>query len=240
MEREKNENTIRMIQELTDAAGASGFEDEVILTAKKYGEEFAQTEEDCLRNLYLYRRKNTGNKPVMMLDAHSDEVGLMVHSIKPNGTLRFVTLGRWTDQALPASKVLVRNRYGKYIPGIVASKPPHFMTPAERQAGGSTDIQSLVIDVGAVSKEDAVENFGIRIGEPVVPDVSFTYDEQHDIMMGKGFDCRIGCAALIETMRRLAEEELAVDLVGVLSSQEEVGERGVRVEIGRASCRERV
>ena len=42
MEREKNENTIRMIQELTDAAGASGFEDEVILTAKKYGEEFAQ------------------------------------------------------------------------------------------------------------------------------------------------------------------------------------------------------
>ena len=39
MEREKNENTIRMIQELTDAAGASGFEDEVILTAKKYGEE---------------------------------------------------------------------------------------------------------------------------------------------------------------------------------------------------------
>ena len=73
MEREKNENTIRMIQELTDAAGASGFEDEVILTAKKYGEEFAQTEEDCLRNLYLYRRKNTGNKPVMMLDAHSDE-----------------------------------------------------------------------------------------------------------------------------------------------------------------------
>ena len=235
MEREKNENTIRMIQELTDAAGASGFEDEVILTAKKYGEEFAQTEEDCLRNLYLYRRKITGNKPVMMLDAHSDEVGLMVHSIKPNGTLRFVTLGRWTDQALPASKVLVRNRYGKYIPGIVASKPPHFMTPAERQAGGSTDIQSLVIDVGAVSKEDAVENFGIRIGEPVVPDVSFTYDEQHDIMMGKGFDCRIGCAALIESMRRLAEEELAVDLVGVLSSQEEVGERGVRVAVNKVA-----
>ena len=109
------------------------------------------------------------------------------------------------------------------------------MTPAERQAGGSTDIQSLVIDVGAVSKEDAVENFGIRIGEPVVPDVSFTYDEQHDIMMGKGFDCRIGCAALIETMRRLAEEELAVDLVGVLSSQEEVGERGVRVAVNKVA-----
>ena len=90
-------------------------------------------------------------------------------------------------------------------------------TPAGTVAEYATDIQSLVIDVGAVSKEDAVENFGIRIGEPVVPDVSFTYDEQHDIMMGKGFDCRIGCAALIETMRRLAEEELAVDLVGLFT-----------------------
>ena len=60
MEREKNENTIRMIQELTDAAGASGFEDEVVLTAKKYGDEFARTEEDGLRNLYWYRRKIQG------------------------------------------------------------------------------------------------------------------------------------------------------------------------------------
>ena len=53
--------------------------------------------------------------------------------------------------------------------------------------------------------------------------------------MGKGLECRIGCAALIETMRRLAEEELAVDLVGVLSSQEEVGERGVRVAVNKVA-----
>ena len=63
----------------------------------------------------------------------------------------------------PASKVLVRNKYGKFIPGVIAAKPPHFMTPAERQNSGSTSIQSLVIDIGATSKEDAVENFGIRI-----------------------------------------------------------------------------
>ena len=35
-------------------------------------------------------------------------------------------------------------------------------------------------------------------------------------MIGKGFDCRIGCAALLETMRRLSDENLNVDLVGVL------------------------
>ena len=52
-------------------------------------------------------------------------------------------------------------------------------------------------------------------------------------MIGKGFDCRIGCAALLETMRRLANEQLKVALVGVLSSQEEVGERGVHVAVNK-------
>lgn len=235
MQKISKQDTLRMIQELSDAAGPSGFEDEVAAAAGKYAKGFAQIEEDCLRNLYLYRKENTGTKPVFMLDAHSDEVGLMVHSVKPNGTLRFVTLGGWSENSLPASKVLVRNRFGAYIPGVIASKPPHFMTASERQAGGSTDIRSLVIDIGAVSLQDAVENFGIRIGEPVIPDVHFSYDDTRDVMIGKGFDCRIGCAALLETMRRLEGEELAVDLVGVLSSQEELGERGINVAVRTAA-----
>lgn len=40
-----------------------------------------------------------------------------------------------------------------------------------------------------------------------------------NLMFGKAFDCRIGCAALIETLRRLRDEKLDVDVVGVLSSQ---------------------
>ena len=89
----KNPETLKMMQELSDAIGPSGFEDEAVNTARKYVEDIARVEEDCLRNLYMYRNTNTGGKPVFMLDAHSDEVGFMVHSIKPNGTLRFVELG---------------------------------------------------------------------------------------------------------------------------------------------------
>ena len=152
MEIKPNLNAVKMIQELSDAKAPSGFEDEAVAVARKYSADFANASEDCLRNLYLHAKSNTGNKPVFMLDAHSDEVGLMVHSIKPNGTLRFVSLGSWSDNSLPASKVLVRNRHGEFIPGIIAAKPPHFMTPEERQHAGSTSIQSLVIDIGAVSK----------------------------------------------------------------------------------------
>lgn len=167
-----------------------------------------------------------------MLDAHSDEVGFMIHSIKPNGTLRFVALGGWNKANLPASKVLVRNALGKYIPGIIASKPVHFMTAAE-QASPNTDIQSMVMDIGATSYDEAVREYHVRIGEPVVPATEFEYDEAHGIFFGKAFDCRIGCAVLLEALKRLEGKELPCDVVGVLSSQEEVGDRGCKVAVNR-------
>lgn len=220
-----------MIRQLCEARGASGFEDEVIAAARSSMEDICQISEDCLRNLYMYPKNNTGGRPLFLLDAHSDEVGFMVHSIKPSGTLRFVPLGGWNAGALPGSRVLVRNADGQYIPGIIAAKPVHFMTAAEKNAQGAADISSLVIDVGATSARDAMDNFKIRIGEPVVPDAAFEYDSERDIMIGKAFDCRIGCAALMETMRRLSNEKLSVDVAGVLSSQEELGERGVKVAV---------
>ena len=225
-------NTIEMIRKLSDARGPSGFEDEVVSAGREYAASFGTLEEDCLRNLYIYRKENTGNKPVIMLDAHSDEVGFMIHSIKPNGTLRFVTLGGWSKNSLVSSKVLVRNANGKYIPGIIASKPVHFMSAAER-ANPTLEISDMVIDIGATSDTEAIEKFNIRIGEPVVPATKFEYDEENDLLFGKAFDCRIGCAALLEVFKRLEGKALPCDVVGVFSSQEEVGDRGCKVAVNR-------
>jgi len=233
MGKKVNQETLQMIADFSNAKGASGFEDETVLAARKHIGSGYTVSEDCLRNFYMYRDSNTGNKPVFMLDAHSDEVGFMVHSIRPNGTLRFVALGGWNVGSLASSKVLVRNSEGKYLPGIIAAKPVHFMSEAEKSSAGAASISSLSIDIGAVSAKDAVENFKIRIGEPVVPDVTMEYDEERDLMFGKAFDCRIGCAALIETLHRLKDEKLDVDVVGVLSSQEEVGERGMKVAVNQ-------
>ena len=101
------------------------------------------------------------------------------------------------------------------------------MTEQERKA--PLDMKDITVDVGAVSKEEAVEKFGIRIGEPVVPDVTFTYSETTDLMVGKSFDCRLGCAAILKTMHTLAGQELNVDIVGACAAQEEVGVRGATV-----------
>lgn len=48
-------------------------------------------------------------------------------------------------------------------------------------------------------------------------------------MLGKAFDCRLGCACVIETLKELKGQSLDVDVVGVFSTQEEVGTRGAQV-----------
>lgn len=47
--------------------------------------------------------------------------------------------------------------------------------------------------------------------------------------LGKAFDCRIGCACLVDVMEELKEETLPFKLVATVTAQEEVGERGALI-----------
>lgn len=221
------ETNIKMISELSDAKGVSGFEDEAVELLRKYCDGLGDIKEDTLRNLFIYRKGNNGRNPVVQLDAHSDEVGFMVQAIRPNGMLQIIPLGTWVTYNIPAHKVWVRNSEGKYIPGIVGSKPPHYMSETEKKS--PMEINQLTVDIGARSQQEAVQDYKIRIGEPIVPCVTFEYDEEHDVMMGKALDNRIGCAGVISTLRALEKEELQVDVVAGIASQEEVGARGAIV-----------
>ena len=222
---------IEMIEAFSNANGASGFEDEVVSVARRFASEELRLEEDKLRNLYLHRPNESGKKPVVMLDAHSDEVSLMVQCIKPDGTLHFITLGNINAVNLPAQRVRVRSRDGSYVPGVIASKPPHLMSDAEKRA--LPKIEDMCIDIGARDKREAEEVYGMRVAVPCVPDVQFTYNEIHDTMIGKGFDCRLGCASILATLETIAGEELNVDVVGAMAVQEEVGVRGSKVTANR-------
>lgn len=218
---------MKMIAELSDAKGVSGFEDQAVEIMRRYSEGLGELKEDTLRNFYIYRSKNTGNRPVVLLDAHSDEVGFMVQSIKSNGTLQIVPLGSWVTHNIPAHKVWVRNAQGDYLPGISGSKPPHYMSEQETKA--TLDLGQITVDVGARSREEAVKEFKVRIGEPVIPQAEFEYNEALDIMMGKAFDNRLGCAGIISTLKALEKEELNLDVVAGIATQEEVGARGALV-----------
>ena len=221
-------NSIELIKKLSNANGVSGFEDEVVELAKEIIGKDYPVYEDKIRNLYINNiEKNERTKPVVMLDAHSDEVGFMVQSIEPNGLLKFISLGGWSNQQIPAHKVRILNKEGKYVEGIISSIPPHFTSKAD--AGKVTDMKDMFIDVGTTSYDETVNNFKIGVGAPVIPDVECTYNENSRMFLGKAFDDRVGCAVILDVMKELKGKELSVSLTGVLSSQEEEGCRGALV-----------
>ena len=166
---------LELIEKLCNCRGTSGFEDEVLAVAREYLKGIADFEEDSMRNLYIYPKYNKGNRPYILLDAHSDEVGFMVQAIKPDGTLRFIPIGGWNEKCLPSSKVQI---YAKtaHISGVIAAGSPHLMTVEQKNAPVSYD--NLTIDIGATSDKEAAE-FGVEIGAPVVPLSPFCYDEKH-------------------------------------------------------------
>ncbi len=219
---------IKLIEELSNAFGPSGFEEEVCRIIHKYASDFDLTN-DAMCNVYMKRKDFSGGKPVVMLDAHLDECGFMVQSIRDNGLLNIVTLGGFHLTSLPAHSVIIRNSAGKYIKGIIISKPVHFLN-AKQSGDCSLDIEELAVDVGASSREEVLSVYGIRPGDPIVPDVHFEHEADYELCYGKAFDNRLGCACIIDTMKALQpDNHLSVDVVGAFAAQEEVGTRGAKV-----------
>ena len=220
---------MQMFGRISDAFGPSGFEEEVIRTIASYCKKY-QVENDAMHNLYVRMPGADKDKSVLQLDAHSDECGFMVQTIHDNGVLGIIMLGGFMLNNIPAHSVIIRTRSGKRVRGIITSKPVHFMNDKER-ASQELDIEKMYVDIGAVSKKEVEEVFGVSIGDPMMPDVSFSYDEEHGVCFGKAFDNRAGCACIVETMKKLLEEQkrLAVSVVGAFAAQEEVGMRGAIV-----------
>lgn len=218
--------TIDMIKDLSNSYGTSGFEDNVLKVVNSYKENVSFVN-DSTMNCYLNLEKRDPRKMTLMLDAHLDEVGFMVQSIDKKGLINFIPLGGWIVNNIPAHLVMIKTINGDYVKGIVTSKPPHFMTTMEREK--KLDISDLQIDVGATSREEVINEFKIDIAAPIVPFVDFEYNERNGIMMGKAFDNRLGCAAVIQILKQLQDENLSINIIGALAAQEEVGTRGAEI-----------
>ena len=214
---------MELLQELSDAFGVAGFEDEVREQIQRHISPFIEEiRTDALGNLLAIRK---GKEDItLLLDAHMDEIGFIVKWIDDKGYLRFAPLGGWDPRILPGHRVEIQTRSGEKRLGVIGSTPPHILTEeARRQAIAFED---LFIDVGASSQQEALE-MGLQIGDPLTIHYSFT-ELSPGYLTGKAFDDRAGCAVLIETARRLAETDLKFNLVFAFVVGEEVGLRGAR------------
>ena len=215
---------VELVQKFSDVYGVSGFEQDVVRLFKDETAGLGTLTIDGMFNAVLARKENTGKQPLVQLDAHSDAVGLLTQAVRPNGMLKFVPLGGWVPSNIPAMKVVVRNKDGEYVPGVVATKPPHFMTAEERNA--VPKIPNMSVDVGSSSREETINDFHIDTGCPIFPAAKFEYNEKKGLLFGKDFDDRLGAAAMTDILQQMAGKQLNVDVAAGLSAQEEVGMRG--------------
>jgi endoglucanase len=211
-----------LLEELSNAFGPSGCEDQVRrILARAVRDKVDDLQADSIGNLIAFKQ-GTGPEPRLrvMVDAHMDEVGLVITHINKNGLLGFRNVGGMDDRLLLAKRVLVGD---KRIPGVILAPPIHLSKPESRKQ--VLKIDQLVIDVGAASQEEAKGL--VTVGDYAAFDTRFQVLAEDGLRAAKGkaFDDRVGCAAAVA----LLDDDYAVDLYVSFSVQEEVGLRGARV-----------
>jgi putative aminopeptidase FrvX len=218
------DQTEKLLQDLTNAHGVPGHESEIRSVIHHYVDSLGTVTQDKIGSV-ICAQGHEG--PKVMLAAHMDEIGFMVRHITDEGFLKFVPLGGWSDQVLLGQRVLVKTHKGDVI-GVIGSKPPHLISPDERNK--LVEKRKMYIDIGATSKRD-VEDAGVRVGDPVVPDSKFSVMVNPKVYLAKAFDDRVGCAMMIETLQAFAQEPHPNRLYGAATVMEEVGLRGATTSV---------
>ena len=168
---------------------------------------FCDWRTDALGNIIVFKKGK--NRPVkkVMLDAHTDEVGLIITSITDSGFLKFKAIGINTE-ALMFRNVKIKGK----INGVICGKPIHLLSKKESEALPEKD--SLYIDIGTTSKQEA-SNL-VALGDRAV--ICGDFEVVEDKIISKALDDRIGCAVLIKLIR----EESEYDFYASFSVQEEL------------------
>jgi endoglucanase len=224
-----------LLQSLADAAGPSGYEEDVRTIMVKELKPYAtHLSYDGLGSVIA---QNGAAGPRIMLDAHMDELGGIVRRITPDGFLSMQMVGGWLDQALVGQRWSIAGTKGT-VRAVTGIRDIHVL-PAEDR-GKVFPRDDIFLDVGAKSREE-VAALGIEPGDPVTPDAPFAVLNGTQRYLGKAWDDRVGCAVVIEVMRRLAAEGHPNILLVAATTQEETGLRGahtaadvVRPDIGIA------
>lgn len=160
---------------------------------------------DRFGNLVAIRR---GNGKRVMLSAHMDTIGAIAMNISDKGLIHLEPVGGLKAFHAIGQRVV----WGSGVVGVLQHEP---VEEAKEVA-----FKKLFCDIGATSREEALEN--VKLGDmcTIVGEVL----ELGDVLVGPGLDNRAGCAVLLEVAGHLEATEHEVCFV--FTSQGETGPRG--------------
>ncbi|NLJ60307.1 MAG: M20/M25/M40 family metallo-hydrolase [Firmicutes bacterium] len=196
--------------ELVRIPGPSGFEHQVAdVIRKKIQSHVSTVEIDGMGNL-LATKEGPEGAPVVALMAHMDEVGMVTTDVR-DGFVWFDFVVDINAAVTAGQPVVILTGKGP-VPGVVRSPSTHL----------GQSLNRLWIDAGPRCAQ-------VEPGDPIVFDTTPRWlDDDETLLASRAVDNRQGCAILLETVRRLAEVELDVNVLFAFTVQEEVGCRGAR------------
>lgn len=211
----------KLIKELSDLRGISGFEYRISDKIAEYFRPYAdEVTVDTLGNVIAVKRCGKENAKKIMIEAHCDEIGLMVRNIDDRGFVTVAMVGGIDARILPSSEVVIHGR--KDVPGVIGAKPPHLQEADE--AKKASKLTDMAIDTGM--NADEVKKY-VSVGDSITLAQSVG-ELGGGQFSGKTLDDRAGVAALITTMKNLMKIKTDVDVYAVAAVQEEVGLRGAK------------
>lgn len=215
------DQTTQLLQLLSDAPGPPGFEEPVRkIMVERMAPLADRLSYDGLGSV-IATQGSSG--PRIMIDAHMDELGAVVRRVTPDGYLTMQMLGGWLDEALVDQRWIILGFKGP-VRATSGLRDAHLAGSDERAKLINTR-DAIFLDIGARNAEEA-RQLGVAPGDPVVPDAPFTILNGTQNYMGKAWDDRVGCAILLEVMRRFAHGPHPNQLVYAATVQEEIGLRG--------------
>lgn len=204
-----------LIKKVVCCHGISGRENNVqALIAKEIAPYVDEYRIDPLGSLIAVKHGSLpdGERKKLLYCAHSDEIGFIVTFIEENGFIRIAPIGGINFVAAAFSTVVFENG----TKGI--------LVPEAGVKGDAITADRVVVDIGSSSRRETMRR--VKIGDCLALEQKLTRLNSNRIV-GRPIDDRIGCAILIETAKRLADN-CPHDVYYVFSVQEEVGLRGSR------------
>lgn len=214
------------LEELIITPSPVGYEANGQRVWKQFVEQYADKVESDAYGSAMAKIETNPALPAIMIEAHADEIGMLVQHISDNGFITLNKLGGSDSTIARAKRVYIHNRRGR-VSGVIGNTAIHLQE--NKNGGGKQPAwKDIFVDIGVSSKEEALEM--IQIGDPVTftDEIEFLNDE---IITGRALDNRVGGFAIAMVLKNLKKrrKELKVNVMALNSVQEEVGGFGARM-----------
>lgn len=220
------EEILSLLKRLTQAVGVSGCEDNIADELCSILEPYGKVSKDSLNNVYC----TFGDGYHFLLDAHLDEIGLIVTEITNDGFIKFDKCGGIDFRMLSGYQVSVWGK--KEIKGVISAKPPHLQTDEELKS--VSKLKDLSVDTGYTA--DELRKI-VRPGDRITFKRNFT-KLLNNRVSASCLDDRAGVCAVLLCLEKL--KKLPCKITVMFSSQEELGLRGAGAGAFGIQCDEAI